>query len=159
METSYQCHQCTFLLRLIQLNLVLFVDSFVKLTIHSRLFCSRRYGSPPRRFRSPRGSIRFEPGRSEAGLKFSSHRGGSAPRSTPKVDPAERQHESDGNKLEVEPDSKSKSLPPKNETEVSREEEERQRLETVEQKRLEFEERLRRLPTPGMTPSLISIKA
>ena len=112
METSYQCHQCTFLLRLIQLNLVLFVDSFVKLTIHSRLFCSRRYGSPPRRFRSPRGSIRFEPGRSEAGLKFSSHRGGSAPRSTPKVDLAERQHESDGNKLEVEPDSKSKSLPP-----------------------------------------------
>jgi len=85
-------------------------------------------------------------------LKFS-HRGGSAPRATTNSDLNERKNVS-GSEPKVEPDSltKSKSLPPKNESEIKREEEERQKeKEKEEQKRLEFEERLRRLPTPGQS--------
>jgi hypothetical protein len=110
------------------------------------LLIHRRYGSPPRRYRSP---MRFERPR------FSSRRGDSAPRSGPKPgDPDSRNSGPEQPKRDPEnappsdPVAKSKSLPPKNGSQPD-EEERKKREEKEEQKRLEFEERLRRLPTPG----------
>lgn len=106
--------------------------------------------------RSPRGStIRFE-------KNTFSRRGGSAPRTTPGDGEGQQRHGDDINKESPQgidgADSltKSKSLPPtkkpdnRSAARIAREEEERKKAEEKEeQKRLEFEERLKRLSSPG----------
>ena len=120
----------------------------------------KRYTSPPRRPRSPRGpSIRFE--QNNRNDKFQ-RRGDSAPRAIPSESSSQQQHQRnarDGeerskNDKSENIDVKSKSLPPaKNAVRSNREtreaEEKKKQEEKEEEKRLEFEERLKRLPTPG----------
>ena len=106
--------------------------------------------------RSPRGStIRFD-------KNTFSQRGGSAPRTTP-ADGEGQQRLGDDKVKEgpqgsdgVDSLTKSKSLPPtkkpdnRSAARIAREEEDRKKAEEKEeQKRLEFEERLKRLSSPG----------
>ena len=155
-----------------------FKSYFIDEKGNSILFCSfsghlsppgpyKRYNSPPRRPRSPRGpNIRFEQNRFEQNNrnKFQ-RRGDSAPRANPTEGSEEQQSQRnarDGDERSkndisenLDASSKSKSLPPvaKNVRQSGREmreaEEKKKEEEKAEEKRLEFEERLKRLPTPG----------
>jgi hypothetical protein len=108
---------------------------------------SRRFASPHRRQRSPRGStIRFDESRS----KFN-RRGDSAPRTNEVGDKSVEKPATEESVSSTDAITKSKSLPPKGRPnrEAREEEERKKQAEIEEKKKIEFEERLKRLPTPG----------